>query len=86
MFSQANNNAKGVIHGYGRVTILLDQNMACSSHYIPGPCFIYTQSAVRGPQFAVRSPSSKTLYPTWRKAARLQQKRTSREKTFSSFL
>ena len=38
--------------------MLLDQNMARSSHYIPGPCFIDTQSAVRGPQFAVRSPQS----------------------------
>ena len=36
--------------------------MARSSHYIPGPCFIDTQSAVRGPQFAVRNPSFKTVY------------------------
>ena len=41
------------------MTILLDQNKARNSHYKPGPCFIYTQSAVRGLQFAVRSPHLK---------------------------
>ena len=38
-----------MIHGYSRVTILLDQNMARSSHYM--------QSVVRSGQSAVRSPS-----------------------------
>ena len=49
-FLHFDNIIKGVIRGYGRVSILLEQNMARSWHYIPGPCFIYTQSAVRGPQ------------------------------------
>ena len=38
-----------MIHGYSRVTILLDQNMARSSHYM--------QSVVRSSQSVVRSPS-----------------------------
>ena len=62
------------------------KNIARSSHFIPGPYFIYTQSAVRGPQFAVRSPArftvrsrTETLYPAALRTynvARLQQKHT----------
>ena len=60
------------------------KNIARSSHFIPGPYFIYTQSAVRGPQSAVRPrftvrSRSETLYPAALRtynAARLQQKHT----------
>ena len=42
------------------------KNIARSSHFIPGPYFIYTQSAVRGPQSAVRSPASVySSQPIW---------------------
>ena len=34
------------------------KNIARSSHFIPGPYFIHTQSAVRSPQSAVRNPQS----------------------------
>ena len=60
------------------------KNIARSSHFIPGPYFIYTQSAVRGPQSAVRPrftvrSRSETLYPAALRTyntARLQQKHT----------
>ena len=46
----------------------MTKNIARSSHFIPGPYFIYTQSAVHGPQSAVRPrftvrSRSETLYP-----------------------
>ena len=39
------------------------ENIARSSHFIPGPYFIHTQSAVRSPQSAVRNPRSLVRSP-----------------------
>ena len=39
------------------------KNIARSSHFIPGPYFIHTQSAVRSPQSAVHNPQSVVRSP-----------------------
>ena len=39
------------------------KNIARSSHFIPGPYFIHTQSAVRSPQSAIRGPWSVVRSP-----------------------